>query len=336
MFSSFMAGQSGLAVRGVHARAWRNAAPAARACLGVGYGPLQSEGVAMLQRMGLKVVAVGLLGALCVGGMAYAADSGPIAVSGDTSAMLQAAVAGDWRSPAHKARDPYRHPVQTLEFFGIKPDMTVIELAPGGGWYTEILAPFLYAHGHLIVAAPPLDGKGKSMAKMANAYAAKLKADPAIYGHVEKMVPFAPPVQVDLGPANSADMVLTFRNTHDWMNNNPATLAKVFKAAFDVLKPGGVFGVTEHRARPFADAVESAKNLHRLPEDYLIELGLKSGFRLAGVSEINANPKDPEDVNVHRLPPDLDGPESERAKMRVIGESDRMTLKFVKPAGTTE
>ena len=290
----------------------------------------------MLQRMGLKVVAVGLLGALCAGGVAYAADSASSAASGDTPAMLQAAAAGDWRSPAHKARDPYRHPVQTLEFFGIKPDMTVIELAPGGGWYTEILAPFLYAHGHLIEATPPLDSKGKFMAKMANAYAAKLKADPAVYGHIEKMVPFAPPAQVDLGPANSADMVLTFRNTHDWMNNNPATLAKVFKAAFGVLKPGGVFGVTEHRAKPFADAVESAKNLHRLPEDYLIELGLKSGFRLAGVSEINANPKDPEDINVHRLPPDLDGPESERAKMQAIGESDRMTLKFVKPAGTAE
>lgn len=277
-----------------------------------------------------------LVAALAFAGVGFAAEnSGPIA-QGDAATMLQEAVAGAWRSPANRARDQYRHPIQTLEFFGIKPDMTVLELAPGGGWYTEILAPFLYAHGHLVEAAPPLDSKGKFMAKMANAYAAKLKADPAVYGHIEKMVPFAPPVQVDLGPANSADMVLTFRNTHDWMNNNPATLAKVFKAAFDVLKPGGVFGVTEHRARPFADAIESAKQLHRLPEDYLIELGLKSGFRLAGVSEINANPEDPEDINVHRLPPDLDGPESGRAKMRAIGESDRMTLKFVKPAVAAE
>lgn len=274
--------------------------------------------------------------ALLAGSAAAAAAAGPIAASGTTAAQLREAVAGHWRSPANKARDQYRHPVATLEFFGIKPDMTVVELAPGGGWYTEILAPFLYAHGHLIEATAPLDSKSKFMAKMASDYETKLKADPAVYGHIEKMVPFAPPAQVKLGPDGSADMVLTFRNTHDWMNNSPETLSKVFKAAFDVLKPGGVFGVTEHRAKPFANAVESSKQLHRLPEDYLIELGLKSGFRLEGVSEINANPKDPEDINVHRLPPNLAGPESEHAKMKAIGESDRMTLKFVKPAGAAE
>jgi predicted methyltransferase len=103
-----------------------------------------------------------------------------------------------------------------------------------------------------------------------------------------------------------------------------------------VLKPGGVFGVTDHRAKPFADASESSKQLHRIPEDYMVEAGLRVGFRLAGVSENNANPKDPEDVNVHRLPPDLAGPDSEHAKMKAIGESDRMTLKFVKPATAVE
>ncbi|MGH8125191.1 MAG: class I SAM-dependent methyltransferase [Rhodanobacteraceae bacterium] len=269
--------------------------------------------------------------AFVLAGTAAAATSGPIKATGNTNQMLHEAVAGSWRSAANRARDKYRHPVKTLEFFGIKPDMTVVELAPGGGWYTEILAPFLYAHGHLIEAAPPTHGKSKFMAKMANAYEAKLKADPAVYGHIEKVVPFAPPSQVNLGPDHSADMVVTFRNTHDWMNNSPEALAKVFKAAFDVLKPGGVFGVTEHRAKPFANAVESSKKLHRLPEDYLIELGLKTGFRLAGVSQINRNPKDPENINVHRLPPDLSGPDSEHAKMKAIGESDVMTLKFVKP-----
>lgn len=265
-----------------------------------------------------------LVAALLFAGDGFAAQPGPIA-QGDTATMLKEAVAGTWRSDADKARDQYRHPVKALEFFGIKPDMTVIELAPGGGWYTEILAPFLYAHGHLIEAAPPSRGSGPSH------FEEKLKTDPKVFGHVEKVIPFWPPDHLDLGSAGSADMVLTFRNTHDWLNQGPESLEAVFKAVYKVLKPGGVFGVVEHRAKPFAEAVESSRNLHRIPEDYMIALGLKTGFRLAGVSEINANPKDPEDVNVHRLPPNLVGPESEHAKMKAIGESDRMTLKFVKP-----
>jgi predicted methyltransferase len=258
-----------------------------------------------------------LVGTLALPAIASTSSAAPP----DTTAQLQQAVNGSWRSAANKARDQYRRPIETLQFFGIQPDMTVIELSPGGGWYTEILAPFLSAHGHLIEAASP----------KAEKFTAKLKADPAVYGHITKVIPFAPPDQVNLGPHNSADMVLTFRNTHDWLINSPDTLEAVFKAAFDVLKPGGVFGVTEHRAKPFADPVLTAAALHRIPEDYLITLGLKTGFRLAGVSEIHANPNDPEDINVHRLPPDLAGPDDEHAKMKAIGESDRMTLKFVKP-----
>ena len=175
------------------------------------------------------------------------AGAAPAATSDSTTAALRQAVNGRWRSPANQARDRYRHPVETLQFFGIKPDMTVIELSPGGGWYTEILAPFLYAHGHLIEAAAPKAAK----------FTAKLKADPAVYGHIANVIPFAPPDQVNLGADNSADMVLTFRNTHDWLNHSPATLDAVFQAAFKVLKPGGVFGITEHRAKPFAEAVDS-------------------------------------------------------------------------------
>jgi len=250
--------------------------------------------------------------------------------AGAAEASLQHAIGGSWRSGAHKARDHYRHPLETLEFFGLRPDSTVIELAPGGGWYTEILAPVLHDRGHLIEAAPPADAGSPFMQRMATAFQKKLQSDPAVYGNV-RTIPFAPPTQVNLGPPDSADMVLTFRNLHDWLNDSPATLAAVFEAAYKVLKPGGVLGVTEHRARPYESAVESSHALHRIPEDYVIELGLKTGFQLAGASEINANPKDDEAVNVHRLPPDLSGPAGERAKMSAIGESDRMTLKFVKP-----
>src|SRR5690242_10285709 len=177
---------------------------------------------------------------------------------------LQQAVAGSWRSDANKARDVYRHPVQTLQFFGLKPDMTVVELAPGGGWYTEILAPYLAAHGRLIEATSPGD----------SAFTVKLKAAPTLYGKVGPMVDFAPPGQVRLGPDGSADMVLTFRNIHDWLNQGPDALAAAFKAAFAVLKPGGVFGVVEHRARPFADARQSSRELHRIAESDRMTLRL--------------------------------------------------------------
>lgn len=236
----------------------------------------------------------------------------------DTTARLQHAVDGHWRSAENRARDRYRHPLQTLQFFGIKPDMTVIELDPGAGWYTEILAPFLRDRGHLIEAGSPK-------------FADRIKARPAVFGHIEKVVPFAPPLQLKLGAADSADMVVTFRNTHDWLNHSPETLAAVFTSVFAVLKPGGVFGVVEHRAKPFANAVDSSRKLHRIPEDYLIALALKSGFRLDGVSGINANPNDPEDINVHRLPPNLAGPQGEHARLEKVGESDRMTLRFIKP-----
>ncbi|MDR3446750.1 hypothetical protein [Dyella sp.] len=248
---------------------------------------------------------------------AQAADTRPPAAE----MSLQQAVNGSWRSDANKARDVYRHPVETLQFFGIQPGMTVIELSPGGGWYTEILAPYLAAHGQLIEAAPP----------KAEKFNAKLKSNPAVFGHIAKVIPFAPPDQVSLGASQSADMVLTFRNTHDWLINSPDTLAAVFNAAYGVLKPGGVLGIEEHRAKPFADGQATAGALHRISEDYMISQATKAGFRLADVSQVNANPNDPEDINVHRLPPDLSGPESEHAKMKAIGESDRMTLKFVKP-----
>ena len=247
---------------------------------------------------------------------------------------LTQVVAGSWRTPAYVQRDQYRHPLQVLQFFGIRPDMTVIELEPAGGWWTEILAPYLKANGQLIEAVPPADTTSSFSRQMRTGFDAKLKASPRLYSKV-KLVDFSPPNTVNLGPPNSADMVLTFRNLHDWVNEDNGAGEAVFKAAYAVLKPGGVFGLTDHRALPFANAEESSKQLHRLTEDFVIQMGLNAGFRLAGVSQINANPKDPMTINVHHLPPDLSKDTAAQKKQYLaIGESDVMTLKFVKPTAS--
>ncbi|HET7306338.1 MAG TPA: hypothetical protein VFK24_00765 [Gammaproteobacteria bacterium] len=266
--------------------------------------------------------------------------------------QLSNVIQGPQRSVAHKLRDKYRHPHQTLEFFGLKPDMTVVELQPGpAGWYTEILAPYLKDHGQLIDAAPPLDSKSKFAQRSAKAFRQKLKADPDVYGKV-KVVSFAPPKQVDLGPPNSADMVLTFRNAHDWLEEGG--LKSVLKAAYEVLKPGGVLGIVGHRANPDTDPMEDAKNLSRLPEAYVINVVQQAGFKLAAISRINANPADPRTMPIFMLPPSratahplkLPKQNSQNGRMENmlkgiahmlppifdhIGETDRMTLKFIKP-----
>ncbi|HET7587255.1 MAG TPA: hypothetical protein VFL45_04130 [Gammaproteobacteria bacterium] len=264
---------------------------------------------------------------------------------------LSDVIQGPQRSAEHKLRDKYRHPHQTLEFFGLKPDMTVVELQPGGGWYTEILAPYLKDGGELIAAAPPLDSESEFLRRMAKSYRQKLKDNSDAYGKV-KVVSFLPPEQTDLAPANSVDMVLTFRNAHDWQAEG--TLKSVFQAAYKALKPGGVFGVVAHRANPNTDAAEDASKLHRLPEAYVINLAQDVGFKLAAVSRVNANPADPRTMSIHLLPPSraiahapkLPEETDENKRMvemmkRIgeivppvfdhIGESDRMTLKFVKP-----
>ncbi len=263
--------------------------------------------------------------AILVAGPAFAlAGNTPV----PANPTLKQAVNGSWRTPAFVKRDKYRHPLQVLRFFGLKPDMTVVELEPAAGWWTEILAPYLKSEGHLIEAIPPASSNG-FMKRMREEFIRKLAASPDLYGNA-KTVPFAPPKVVNLGPRNSADMVLTFRNLHDW--EMAGGLKQVFQAAYNVLKPGGVFGVVSHRALPYANPEKSAHEYHRLPEDFVIELGLDTGFRLAAVSEINANPKDPLTVNVHHLPPDYShDTTAQKKKYEAIGESDRMTLKFVKP-----
>ncbi|HET9678932.1 MAG TPA: methyltransferase [Gammaproteobacteria bacterium] len=247
----------------------------------------------------------------------------------NTKELLTAALAGEHRSAEHRARDKYRHPVETLLFFGLKPNMTVVELWPGGGWYTEVLAPVLHDNGRLIAAAYPANSDVEYYRKGRAAYDAKLAANPAVYGSV-KVIDFMPPEHGSLGPANSADMVVTFRNLHNWYSAD--VLDEVFAAAYEVLKPGGIFGVTEHRAKP-GTAVEDVADTGYMPAKYVITAAHKAGFQLAQSSEINANPADTKDYpkGVWTLPPTLALGEENKQKYLAIGESDRMTLKFIKP-----
>jgi len=241
---------------------------------------------------------------------------------------LDVVLAGAWRSEQNKARDQYRHPKQTLEFFGLAPGMSLIELTPGGGWYAEILAPLLKGSGAYTAAiVTPKKKEGEDAADM-DALSKKFAADPADFGEakVEQFDVKAP----NFGPANSADMVVTFRNVHNWVMADAAP--GMFKAFFDVLKPGGVLGVVDHRAAPDAE-LEKIKKSGYLPEDYVVKLATDAGFQLDAKSQINANPKDDRDhpEGVWTLPPSLALKDKDREKYLAIGESDRMTLRFVKP-----
>ena len=268
-------------------------------------------------------LAAALGAAMTMGGSAAAADN-----TGD--AALKAAIAGSARTPANALRDGARHPYETLTFFGIKPGMTVVELSPGAGWYTEILAPYLREHGKLIAAGS--DPQGSEGARRSAArFQQKLDTNPAAFDKVE-IGAFSPPSTYRIAPKGTADMVLTFRNIHNWIPVGEDGLKVLFGQIYDSLKPGGVFGVVEHRlpANKPQDATASSGYLH---EAYVIRLAENAGFRLAGKSEINANPKDTADHQggVWALPPTYANKDVDRAKYEAIGESDRMTLKFVKP-----
>lgn len=249
----------------------------------------------------------------------------------DADTTLAEAVASSVRSPEHRARDRYRHPQQTLAFFGIKPDMTVIELWPGLGWYTEILAPLLSAKGKLIEVLPGADDAGASeRTRLATRFADKLAANPDVFGRVEQ-VHVAPPQHLDFGKDDSADLVLTFRNFHNWLKGGYADA--VVRAAYRALKPGGVFGVVEHRAAP-GTTLEQMKQTGYVSPEYIIREAEAVGFTLVGSSEINANPSDTKNypAGVWTLPPTFRLGDKQRARYAAIGESDRMTLKFVKPS----
>lgn len=249
----------------------------------------------------------------------------------DVDAQLDKILAGDHRDTANAARDKFRHPKETLTFFGVRPDMTVVEIWPSGGWWTEVLAPLLKDQGKYYAAYFPTEWKNTPdfMKQREKAFDAKLAAKPEVYGKVIKTKILAPDF-VELAPKGSVDMVLTFRNVHNWAKAGNADA--MFKAFYDALKPGGVLGVKDHRAKP-GTPLEQQIATGYLTEDYVIAAAEKAGFKLAGKSEANANPKDTKDYEkgVWTLPPTLTLGEKDREKYLAIGESDRMTLKFVKP-----
>ena len=246
------------------------------------------------------------------------------------AAKLNAVIAGSWRSGANKARDSYRHPQQTLEFFGVKPGDTLIEITPGSGWYAEILAPLMKGTGTYIAASAKPNKPDGEAATDKNALQVKFAGNAAEYGEA-KTVEFDPKAPV-FGAAGSADTVLTFRNVHNWVMADTAPV--MFNAFFEVLKPGGTLGVADHRAAAGA-TLDKVKGTGYLPQDYVIKLATDAGFKLVAQSEINANPKDTKDYakGVWTLPPTLTLGDQDKDKYLAIGESDRMTLKFQKPAG---
>jgi predicted methyltransferase len=250
----------------------------------------------------------------------------------DTAAAIERILAADHRSAANRARDPYRHPKETLLFFGIRPHMSVVEIWPGAGWYTEILAPLLRERGRLYVAhLDPAAGERNRLT--VEEFRSKLAGRPDLYDRVTvtALGTPAPSVRSEIAPAGTVDMVLTFRNMHNWMTFGWPREA--FEAMYAALRPGGVLGIVEHRGNPARPQDPKALSGY-VDERYAIEMIESVGFKLQERSEINSNPRDTKDyeAGVWTLPPELARGSRDRSRYEAIGESDRFTLRFVKPA----
>jgi predicted methyltransferase len=234
---------------------------------------------------------------------------------------IEKAIADPRRSDANRARDVYRHPAETLAFFEVRPGQTVVEFYPGGGWYTEILAPALNGNGRY-VAMPPESAAQK--------VTAMLEGRKDWFGAVT-IAPFSATAPSTI-PAGSADRVLTFRNVHNLIMQGDAVAAKAFADFYAALKPGGILGVVDHRLPEDMDGAREKQSGY-LKRSTIVRLAAAAGFKLAGESAINANPKDTHDwpKGVWTLPPTYQLGDVDRDKYQAIGESDRLTLKFVKP-----
>ena len=242
---------------------------------------------------------------------------------------LRAAIAAPSRTPANAARDRYRHPYETLTFFGVRPTDTVVEIWPGGGWYTEILAPYLIEGGGTYYAAAMGSGGSAGVRRM-------MEADPRRYGRINLTAFPAFMAEETRVPDGAADIVLTFRNVHNWrmgyQRESRDYSEEAFRQMFAMLRPGGTLGVVDHRLPESADA-ERERTSGYVKVSTVRRLAEAAGFRFVAASEVNANPQDTADWprGVWTLPPAFRLGDQDRARYAAIGESDRMTLRFVKP-----
>jgi len=269
-------------------------------------------------RLSVVMLMLGLTGNLLAGDLSVAA-------------RIEAAMFGDHRSAENAARNRYRHPVGTLTFLGLEDGMTVMEIWPGAGWYTEVLAPAIRDHGKFIVAGydVAVPDQPEYRYRLQKRLLEKFAANPELYDQVG-MVKFSPPQSASLGEAGSVDLILTFRNTHGWIQDG---LAESNFAEFArVLKPGGILGVVQHRAADRMDPAETAEQGY-VSEQAVVELASAAGLELEARSRVNANPLDTKDhpEGVWTLPPSLRLEDQDKDKYLAIGESDRMTLRFRKP-----
>jgi len=257
--------------------------------------------------------------------LAACGDGTPVPATSAAPGLVEIAD-GDHRAAENRARNAWRHPVETLEFFGLDKSQTVVEIWPSGGWYTEIIAPYLNDDGKYIAAHWDPNSDRKFIRKGVEKYQAKLAENPDLYGNVQMAV-LAYPDNMDFVPEGSVDMIVTFRNIHNWMGGDFAD--DMFAAMYKALKPGGTLGVVEHRGNPDIPQNPKAASGY-VNEDYAIALAEEAGFKFVAKAEINANPQDTKDYKrgVWTLPPTLAA--GDEPQYLEIGESDRFTLKFVK------
>jgi predicted methyltransferase len=251
-----------------------------------------------------------------------------------TISALDDAMSGEHRSAENKARDKYRHPKETLAFFGFRSYMTVVEIWPGGGWYTEILAPALKENGKLYAVQYSVNPRYSYQRRYFGAFLTKAGESPDVFRDVI-VTAMDFPYQLNIAPSGAADLVVTFRNAHNWVSSgyHKASAQLAFQAMFDVLKPGGVLGIVDHRW-PDAENEDPHAEDGYISEQRLIAFAEEAGFEFAGRSDVNRNAKDTHDhpEGVWTLPPSLALDEQDSEKYLAIGESDRLTIKFVKPA----